>query len=193
MPGQLSELMRISGLGPQRIATIHKALNVTTLDELKKAAQDGRIQEIKGFGEKTQQSILEEIDRLGRQSQQRTPLAVVEQYAKPLIDYLRRAPDFKDIVIAGSYRRRRDTVGDLDILVTCKKSATVIERLATYDEADKVLSKGKTQSTVRLQCGLQVDLRVLPQVSYGSALLYFTGSKQHNIAVRKIAVYWVRP
>lgn len=188
MPGGLSELMRVSGIGPKRIAALHDGLDVTTLDELKQAAKDDRVRDLDGFGVKTQERILEEVERLGREKQQRTKRAVVEQYAEPLREYLQKAKGVKDVIIAGSYRRRRETVGDLDILVTCKKGSKVMDRLVDYDDVEKVVSKGKTKSTVLLRSGLQVDLRVVPQVSYGSALLYFTGSKQHNIAIRKIAV-----
>lgn len=188
MPGQLSDLMKVSGLGAKRIASLHRELNVSTLDELEQAAKDGRIGDLEGFGKKTQQSILEEIDRLRHEEQGRTKLAVVEQYARPLVEYLKKTKGLKDTVIAGSYRRRKETVRDLDILATCKKGAKIMDRFVHYDEVRKVVSKGQTKSTVLLRSGLQVDLRVVPQVSYGSALLYFTGSKQHNIAVRKIAV-----
>ncbi|MBN1360451.1 MAG: DNA polymerase/3'-5' exonuclease PolX [Sedimentisphaerales bacterium] len=187
-PAELSDLMHVSGLGAKRVATLHKELNVTTLDELAQAAKDGRIAELEGFGAKTQESILEEIERLRQEKQQRTKLAVAEQYAEPLVDYLKQAKGIKEIVIAGSYRRRKETVRDLDILVTCKKGSKVMDRFVNYDEVQKVVSHGRTKSTVLLRSGLQVDLRVVPQVSYGSALMYSTGSKQHNIAVRKIAV-----
>jgi DNA polymerase (family X) len=188
MPGELSDLMKVSGLGAKRIASLHRELNVTTLDELEQAAKDGRIGHLEGFGKKTQQSILQEIDRLRHEEQGRTKLAVVEQYAQPLVDYLKKTEGLKDIVVAGSYRRRKETVRDLDILATCKKGTRIMDRFVHYDEVRKVVSQGNTKSTVLLRSGLQVDLRVVPQVSYGSALLYFTGSKQHNIAVRKIAV-----
>jgi DNA polymerase (family 10) len=188
MPVELSDLMQLSGLGAKRIAALYKELDVTTLDDLEQAAKDGRIGELEGFGQKTQESILEEIERLGREKQQRTKLAVAEQYAEPLVDYLSRAQGVKDITVAGSYRRRRDTVRDLDILATCKRDSKIMDRFVGYDDVDKVVSQGRSKSTVLLRSGFQVDLRVVPQVSYGAALLYFTGSKQHNIAVRKIAV-----
>jgi DNA polymerase (family 10) len=188
MPVELSDLMQLSGLGAKRIAALYKELDVTTLDDLEQAAKDGRIGELEGFGQKTQESILEEIERLAREKQQRTKLAVAEQYAEPLVDYLSRAQGVKDITVAGSYRRRRDTVRDLDILATCKRDSKIMDRFVGYDDVDKVVSQGRSKSTVLLRSGFQVDLRVVPQVSYGAALLYFTGSKQHNIAVRKIAV-----
>lgn len=188
VPGALGDLMQVSGLGAKRIAILYKELNVTTLDELEQAAQEGRISDLDGFGVKTQESIVEGIEQLRRAGRQRTKLAVAEQYAQSLVAYLKQTKGVKDIVIAGSYRRRKETVRDLDVLVTCKAGSKVMARFVGYDEVKKVLSQGKTKSTVLLRSGLQVDLRVVPQVSYGSALLYFTGSKQHNIAIRKIAV-----
>ncbi len=188
VPGELSDLMHVSGLGAKRVAALYRELGVTTLDELEQAAKDGRVSQLEGFGTKTQESILEEIERLREKKQQRSRLAIVEQYAGPLVEHLRKTKGVKDVVIAGSYRRRRETVRDLDILVTCKKGAKVMDRFVGYDDVNEVVSEGKTKSTVLLGSGLQVDLRVVPQVSYGSALVYFTGSKAHNIAIRKIAV-----
>lgn len=188
MPGELTDIMHVSGVGPKRVAALHRELHINTLDELEQAAQDGRIRDLDGFGAKTQQTILEETKRLRQERQLRMKLAVAEQYAEPLREHLEKAKGVKDIVIAGSYRRRRETVGDLDILVTCKKGSPVMDRLVNYGDVRKIVSQGKTKSTVLLRSGLQVDVRVVPQVSYGSALLYFTGSKQHNIAIREIAV-----
>jgi DNA polymerase (family X) len=120
--------------------------------------------------------------------EQRIKLSVAQDIAVPLLDYLEKCEGVKQITIAGSYRRRKETVGDLDILVSAKKDSPVIDRFTEYDEVVEVISKGKKRSTVRLRSGLQVDLRVVPAVSYGSALHYFTGSKAHNIAVRKIGI-----
>ncbi|MGK2943545.1 MAG: ribose-phosphate pyrophosphokinase-like domain-containing protein, partial [Desulfuromonadales bacterium] len=118
----------------------------------------------------------------------RTKLNEVEQLADPLLAYLQAVKGVKRVVIAGSYRRRKETVGDLDVLVTCKSDSPVMSRFTEFEDVVEVLSSGKTKSSVRLRGGLQVDLRVVPEVSYGAALYYFTGSKEHNIAVRKIAV-----
>lgn len=188
IPVELSGLMGVSGLGARRIATLYKELEIASLEDLEQAAQDGRIGDLKGFGEKTQESILQELERLRNEKQQRTKLAVAEQYAEPLLHYLSQTKGVKNVVVAGSYRRRRDTVRDLDILATCKRGTKIMDRLVHYEDVDKVVSHGKAKCTVLLRSGLQVDLRVIPQVSYGSALLYFTGSKPHNIAIRKLAV-----
>ncbi len=188
VPGELTELMKVSGLGAKRVARMYQELDIRSLDDLRQAAEQGRLAELEGFGEKTQKKILDEIQRLRREETQRTRLVIAAQYAEPLMAYLRRAKGVKNLTIAGSYRRRRETVHDLDILATCKRGSTVMDHFVNYDEVKKVVSHGKTRSTVLLRSGLQVDLRVVPQVSYGAALVYFTGSKPHNIAIRKRAV-----
>jgi DNA polymerase (family 10) len=183
---ELSEIMKLPGLGPKRVRALHDQLNIDSLKQLRQAAADGDIRKLDGFGEKTEQKILREIDR--RQGEpQRTKLADVDEIAKSLTDFLSRIDGVKKVIVAGSYRRRKETVGDLDILVTCKKDSRAMDCFVGFDEVDEVISHGRTRSTVLLRSGLQVDLRVVPEVSYGAALYYFTGSKDHNIAVRKIA------
>ena len=188
IPGELSELMNISGLGPKRVATIYHELDISHPEELRKAAEAGEIRELEGFARKTEQNILEEAKRLVKEDTHRFKLSEAEQFTVPFVEYLKKAKGAKDIEAAGSYRRRKDTVGDLDILATCKKGSKIMDRFVKYDDVEKVVSKGKTRSTVLLRSGFQVDLRVVPQVAYGAAMIYFTGSKEHNIAVRKIAV-----
>jgi DNA polymerase (family 10) len=111
---------------------------------------------------------------------------VAEALARSYVDYLQKDKTVKDIAVAGSYRRGSETVGDLDILVTVKRGSDIQQRFVDYEDVDQVISQGKTRSSVILRTGLQVDLRVVPQVGYGAALHYFTGSKAHNIAVRKL-------
>jgi DNA polymerase (family 10) len=183
-PAGLSELMNIQGLGPKRAAALHKQLGVENQEDLKKAAENQKIREISGFGPKTEQKILKDLQREQR-DYQRHLLSDAEQLAAPLADYLRAVDGVKELVVAGSYRRRKETVGDLDILVTAKKDSPVMDAFVDYEDVAEVVSQGSTRSTVLLKRGLQVDLRLLPQVSYGAALHYFTGSKAHNIAVRK--------
>lgn len=186
-PESLSELMKLPDLGPKRIKALHKELGIKTLEDLEKAANEGKIRELDGFGKKTEQKIKKAI--AGRRGEeQRVRLADAQEIAAPLLEYLKEVKGVKDIEIAGSYRRRKETVGDLDILVTCKKGSPVMDRFVDYGEVAEVVSKGETRSTVRLRLGMQVDLRVVPQVCYGAALHYFTGSKAHNIAVRKLGV-----
>jgi len=188
IPGELSKLMDISGLGAKRIATIYHELDISKLEDLRKAAEAGKIRKLEGFGRKTEQNILEGAKKLAKEEAHRFKLAEAEQFTEPFVEYLRKVKGAKDTEAAGSYRRRKDTVGDLDILATCKKGSKIMDRFVKYDDVEKVVSKGKTRSTVLLRSGFQVDLRVVPQAGYGSAMMYFTGSKEHNIAIRKIAV-----
>jgi DNA polymerase (family 10) len=187
LPVELSNLMKISSLGPKRIKALHEKLGISTLDELAKAARDKKIREIDGFGEKTEESILEEVGKI-KGVKERIKLVEAEQIAESLIDYLKKAKGIKDIAAAGSYRRRKETVGDLDILVTHKKDSDVMDHFTKYEDVEKVVSKGKTKSTIMLRSNFQVDLRAVAQVSYGAALHYFTGSKAHNIAIRKLGL-----
>jgi len=185
MPPTLTELLKLPGLGPKRVKVLYESLKVDTIDELVKAAKSGAIRDLPGFGEKTEVAILQALEvRAGME--QRFKLAVAAQYAESLKYYLAKQRGVKDVVIAGSYRRRKETVGDIDILATAAKSEPVMDAFVKYDEVADVLSKGTTRSTVVLQSGLQVDLRVVEQKSFGAALHYFTGSKAHNIAIRKL-------
>ncbi len=187
VPGELSELLSLPGLGPKRVKTLHDELGVDDRDDLQAAARRGDIQKIEGLGPKTEQKLLEELKKR-QNGEKRLRLADVEDIATSLLSHLRGADGVKEAVVAGSYRRRKATVGDLDILVTCKSGSPVMDRFVEYDEVEEVVSHGSTRSTVQLRSGLQVDLRVVAEVSYGAALHYFTGSKAHNIAVRKLGV-----
>jgi DNA polymerase (family 10) len=189
IPPELREMMRLSGLGPRRVRMLRLELGVKSLDDLEEAAKAGQIRKLARFGEKTEQKILDEIKRLRqRKWQDRVKLVSAEQVAETLLEYLCKANGVKQITVAGSYRRKCDTVGDLDILITAKSGSDAMDRFVGYEDVKEVVSKGSTRSTVILRSGFQVDLRVVPEVSYGAALYYFTGSKDHNIAVRKIAV-----
>lgn len=184
-PLDLNRLMNIESLGPKRVKQLHRELGITSLHELKDAAKKGKVRKLEGFGKKTEQKILEELKKADH-GEKRIKLMEAEQRAEPLLDYLKKTEGIKDVTVAGSLRRRKETVGDLDILVTCKKGARVMDRFVEYEDVERVVSEGETRSTVVLRSGLQVDLRVLPGVSYGAALHYFTGSKSHNIAIRKL-------
>lgn len=185
--GHLNELLKLDALGPKRVKILHRELGVSNLQELKAAAEKGAIRRIAGFGRKTEQHILESL-RAGEGRKKRILLLEAEQQAGPLIDHLKKTKGIKEITIAGSFRRRQETVGDLDVLVTCSRGSKVMERFVAYEDIEKVVSRGKSRSTIVLQSGLQVDLCVLPEESYGAALHYFTGSQSHNIAIRKIAL-----
>ncbi|TAM55718.1 MAG: DNA polymerase/3'-5' exonuclease PolX [Paraburkholderia sp.] len=189
MPAAITELLQVQGLGPKRVRAIHDALHVQTIDALYRAAKEGRIRELPGFGEKTEAHIVETIEAHLHKSR-RFKLALAEQYAQPLMAYLRATSDVGDVVAAGSFRRRAATVGDLDILVAARDAAVasaVMRRFVRYDEVAEVLSLGETRASVTLRSGMQVDLRVVAPASFGAALVYFTGSKAHNIAMRRIA------
>jgi DNA polymerase (family X) len=190
LPEGLSALMKVRGLGPKKIAALHKELKVASLEDLKKAASGGKIRELPGFSEKTEQAILEEIGRtkVTEHGPVRFKLAVAEQIVTPLFEDLKKAKGVEEIAIAGSYRRRAETVGDVDILVAAENSDAVMDRFVHFDDVAKVLAEGETKSSVVLRGGLQVDLRVVPCASWGAALHYFTGSKAHNIAVRLMGV-----
>ncbi len=185
VPASLEALLRIPSLGPKRVNMLFKDLGIQNLEQLEKAARKGRLRALPGFGIKTEQHILDSIDSQ-RVKKQRVTRATAMQYAQPLVSYLEGTAGVKDVVLAGSYRRGSETVGDLDILVTAKKSSSVMERFVGYEDVADVVSKGGTRATVILGCGLQVDLRVVEKDSFGSALHYFTGNKAHNIQIRRL-------
>jgi len=186
LPVGVTELLRIPGLGPKRVRALYRDLDVHTPAQLQRAARDGRLRELEGFGEKTEKKLLDALAaQLGKA--RRTKLAVAAQYAKSLIDYLRATKGVGEAVVAGSFRRMKETVGDLDLLVVGENAPAVMERFLRYAEVKEVLASGDTRSSVVLASGIQVDLRVVGAESFGAALHYFTGSKAHNIAVRKLA------
>jgi DNA polymerase (family X) len=186
VPPSITELLKIPGLGPKRVRTLYDTLKVKTIEQLAKAAQAGKVRELEGFGAKTEQTILEALAARVF-GQKRFKLAIAGQYAEPLKKYLEKVPGVQQVVLAGSYRRFKETVGDIDILVTATSAGKVMDRFTSYDEVREVRAKGETRSTVILQCGLQVDLRVVDPECYGAALQYFTGSKEHNIEIRRLA------
>ena len=185
-PIDFEELNRIQGLGPRRIKKLYEILNVQNIDDLYHAAEEQKIRNLPGFSKKIEEHILEEIKKI-KEKYNRMKISTAEQNALPIVEYLRENRSIQDIEIAGSYRRRKETIGDLDILVTCEDSISVMTHFVNYFDIDEVLSKGDTRSSIILKSGIQVDLRVLSQKSYGAAMLYFTGSKAHNIVIRKLA------
>ena len=186
LPADLTELLKLRGLGPKRVHALYHELDIHTHEQLERAARDGLIRQLPGFGARTEARILEAL-QAHTDSVTRFKLAVAGRYAETLVDWLKAGPGVKRVEIAGSYRRARETVGDLDILVTARKGKDVVDHFIAYDEVGEVISAGTTRATVMLRSGLQVDLRVVPEVSYGAALYYFTGSRAHNIAVRALA------
>lgn len=178
-PAGVTELLRVPGLGPKRVRLL-ALQRIDTLQKLRDAAREERLDELPGFGEKSRQKILEAVEAKLSKAR-RFKLAFAGQYAEPLAKYL---PG----VVAGSYRRMKDTVGDLDFLVASDTPERVTERFVRYGEVKTVLAKGPTKASVVLASGIQADLRVVPPESFGAALHYFTGSKAHNIAVRKLGI-----
>ena len=186
LPAGVTELLRVPGLGPKRVKALYRDLEVKTLPQLLRAAEQGRIRELQGFGPARETQIADAVKRQLSKAR-RFKLAVATQYARPFADYLRAVRGVDRVEVAGSYRRMRDTVGDLDILVTAKAADAVMTRFAAYPEVAETLAKGETRASVLLRSGLQVDLRVVDPGSFGAALHYFTGSKAHNVAVRRMA------
>jgi len=183
----VAEMLQLPGLGPKRVRALYEELHVTSLAQLARAARDGRIQALPGFGARTEARILEAIDAYSHRAQ-RLKLVTAAQYAAALIAWLRQAPGASDVTAAGSLRRSRETVGDLDLLACATDGAAVCRHFVAYPEVAEVRACGDTRATVLLQSGVQVDLRVVPKASFGAALLYFTGSKAHNIRLRTLAI-----
>ncbi len=186
MPPTITELLKIPGLGPKRVRALYEHLKVKTVEQLAKAAKAGKIHQLEGFGPKTEQAIVEALAAHVTEAK-RMKLAIAAQYAEPLSKYIAKLPGVKEVILAGSYRRARETVGDIDLLATAKDSAKVMDGFVRYEEVKDVLAQGETRATVMLKSGLQVDLRVVEPDCYGAALQYFTGSKSHNIEIRRLA------
>jgi DNA polymerase (family 10) len=187
IPAGVTEMLQLPGLGAKRVRALYEELHVTTLAQLARAARDGRIRALPGFGARTEGRILEAIEAHGHKSK-RLKLVSAAQYATALIDYLGQGPNVSAVVAAGSLRRARETVGDLDLLASAPEGAAVCGHLLEYPEVAAVRAAGDTRVSVVLNSGLQVDLRVVPAESFGAALLYFTGSKAHNIRLRNLAL-----
>ena len=185
VPATLEDLLHLPGLGPKRVRLLFDELGIETLEQLAEAAQAGRLRALPGFGAKTEQRILDAITA-HRTQERRFLYSVARQYAEPLTAWLREIAGVEQVVVAGSYRRGRETVGDLDILVTAAPGSPVMARFSGYDEVAEVIASGSTRASVILRSGLQVDLRVVPARGLGAALHYFTGSKAHNIQIRRL-------
>ncbi|MCA8091306.1 DNA polymerase/3'-5' exonuclease PolX [Burkholderia anthina] len=187
LPGAIVELLDVPGLGAKRVKALHDALHVDSLEQLRAEAKSGHVRALPGFGAKTEAHLLDAIDDRLQREPQRFLLPDAAQSLMPLLERLRAVPGVGQAVPAGSFRRGRETVGDLDILVTSRDPAAVADAFAGYGDVARVLANGKTRSSVVLRNGLQVDLRVVDADAFGAALVYFTGSKAHNIALRRLA------
>ncbi|HVO25762.1 MAG TPA: DNA polymerase/3'-5' exonuclease PolX [Candidatus Margulisiibacteriota bacterium] len=186
-PVDVAGLTGIEGLGPKNIKTLYQELGVRTVADLEKAALAGKIRELPHFGEKSEQKILKGIGFL-KQRSGRFPLGAVLPLISDIEARLGQLPGVQRVAIAGSVRRRKETVGDADILVIAKKADAVMDFFVAMPEVVHVHGKGQTKSSVKLNTGMDVDVRVVPAGSFGAALSYFTGSKDHNVALRRIAI-----
>ncbi len=188
IPPGLLDLLRISGLGPKRVKLFHDQLKVNSVADLTRALEAGKIAKLGGFGPKLLEKIREGVaGAAAGTGQRRMVLHEAEQYARALVEYLKAGGGIDAIEVAGSFRRRKETIGDLDIVVSGANAPDLISRFGKFGEVTHVASQGDTRSTVRLSSGLQVDLRVIEPACFGAALQYFTGSQAHNIELRKIA------
>ena len=187
IPADLLKMLDISGLGSKKVAALYNNLGIKTIDELRKACEKGKVRELEGFGEITERNILRGIQLMDKTSG-RVLLNVAYEDAEKYIDYLKKFDKIKRLSIAGSIRRMKETIGDLDILASSENPNKVMEYFVKYNYVDRILMKGSTKSSVVLDDGLQVDLRVVDDNSFGAALQYFTGSKEHNVKMRSLAI-----
>jgi DNA polymerase (family X) len=186
IPGGVLAMVRIPGMGPKKAAALHKELGIKSLDELRAACEADTVQGLKGFGKKTQDKILAGID-LAARAHERMYWAHADEIVQELLAHMRQLKSIRQMEVAGSYRRGRETIGDVDLLVDADNADAVMDQLGRFEELATVLGRGDTKMSIRLGRGLQIDLRVVPSRSFGAALQYFTGSKDHNIVLRGMA------
>ncbi len=186
IPGGVLDMLRIQGVGPKKVSIFFNELGLKSLADLKAACESGRLSVLKGFGKKTEEAILKNIDLAAEQSL-RISIADARAAAELIVEDLKALPEVEQAAVAGSCRRRRETCGDLDILATCSNAGPPMDLLATHPLVEAVLQRGDTKQRVRLKTGVELDLRVVPESSFGAAMQYFTGSKEHNVVVRQRA------
>ena len=187
IPEGLLKMLEIPGLGPKKVATIYKHLGVKTIPELRQACKDGKLRDIEGFGLITEQNILRGI-QMKEKTSGRVLLNLAYEDGRNYVDYLKKCDKIKRLSLAGSLRRRKETIGDLDILASSDNPKEVMDFFVRYNNIKQVLLKGNTKTSVVLEDNLQVDLRVIEDKSFGAALQYFTGSKEHNVKMRSLAI-----
>jgi DNA polymerase (family 10) len=186
VPQSVLTLLRIPGLGPKKAAVLYNELKVSTLDELRAACESQQVRKLKGFGAKTEETILAGIG-LAETINARLTWADADKFAQAIRAWMKACSAIERLEVAGSYRRGRETIGDLDFLAVSRQPEVVMDHFAAFPDSVAVLGRGPTKISLRLANGLQVDLRVVPAESFGAALQYFTGSKDHNIIVRGLA------
>jgi DNA polymerase (family 10) len=187
LPVGVQELTRIEGIGPKKAAVLSRELGIRSVDDLEAAAKAGRIRDLPGFGEKTEQNILAGI-AMSRTAKKRHLLGYILPVAREIEERLAGLASVRQVSLAGSIRRMKETIGDLDILATSTRPEEVMEVFSTLPGVTRVLARGTTKTSVVLATGVQVDLRVVEEGQFGAALQYFTGSKEHNIALRRLAI-----
>src|SRR4030042_6627761 len=187
IPEELLEMLEIPGLGPKKVAAIYKNLGVKTISELRQACKDGKLRNLDGFGVITEQNILRGI-QMKEKTSGRVLLNLAYADGQNYFNYLKKCDKIKRISLAGSLRRRKETIGDLDILASSDNPDKVMDFFIKYNDIKQILLKGNTKTSVVLNDDLQVDLRVIEDKSFGAALQYFTGSKEHNIKMRSLAI-----
>ncbi|MCH2202365.1 MAG: DNA polymerase/3'-5' exonuclease PolX [Fuerstiella sp.] len=186
IPQGVVDMLRIPGVGPKKVAVFFNTLNITSLDGLKAAAESGKLADLRGFGKKTEQAILQNID-LAAEASSRVSISVARSSAEAVVEDLLLLEEVTQASVAGSCRRRKETCGDLDVLVSCSSHDVPMDALAGHPLVESVLQRGDTKQRVRLSSGIELDMRVVSNESFGAALQYFTGSKEHNVVVRQRA------
>lgn len=187
VPVDVETLTSIEGIGPKIVYKLYKKLKIKTLADLEKAAKAGKIKKLPGFGEKSEAKILKGIE-FYKQGGGRFILGFITPIVEELISYLKASKFTEKVIVAGSYRRKKETIGDIDILATSSQSEKLMDHFLKFKQITHIYSHGSTKTNVRLAIGLDVDIRVVPETSFGAALNYFTGSKDHNIALRELAI-----
>lgn len=183
VPAGLLQIMRVPGLGAKKAKALFESLNITSIDELRAACQQKKVRELKGFAAKTEESILKSLDQLAATSA-RMLLDEASYLVEALRKHLQPVPSIKQLEFAGSYRRGKETVGDLDIVIVSIHPDEAMNQLGTFPRLQEVIARGDTKMSIRVIGGFQVDMRVVPEESFGAALQYFTGSKEHNVEIR---------
>lgn len=188
IPPSLVGLLKVEGLGPKRVKQLYDVLKISTLDELQAAAQSGKLKELPGMGAKSEAKLIAAIEALGRHGDARVSVGVAWPIAQQLLEELQKVPGVSKASVGGSLRRMKDTIGDIDLLVAADSPDAVMDRFGQLDMVESVAARGPTRSRVTLLNGLGVDLRVLPAERWGTLLCYFTGSKDHNVKLREMAL-----
>lgn len=186
VPGELLSLLDLEGLGVKRLKKLREKLGIENMTDLKEACRDKRVQGIEGMGQKTEQKLLESINHY-RKSKGRMLLPEAEGHKDRIIDYLKRSSVFKKITFAGSLRRGRETVGDIDILASVSDTGEAMNYFISFPSTERIVAEGPSKSSIRIKNGPQIDLRVVEEEAFPAAMIYFTGSTAHNVAIRKVA------